>query len=181
VLFRARPVLTFATLVGDEAVSSASHRSNTPAPVAMSWSGPLAPLRNDLPVIPRIVRRTTFEQILEPFVRVALTVRRGGGTLLFATLGLATLGAIAGLGMVSLPDDAPTAVAVGAGHAFDATASERLLARAPLSIRVDRTIPPPPPQVAVMPARVTPAPSHASVATAHTAKRRTSSSLVTHR
>lgn len=182
VLSRARPVLTFATVVPGEAPPSAIPRRNTPAPVSMSWSGPPLPRRNDLPVIPRIVRRTTMEQLLEPIARVALAVRRAGGMLLFAALGLATLGAIAGLGMRSLPDDAATP-SVSAAHVFDATATERLLARAPLALRVDRMIPPPAPRVAPAPApvRASPAPSHAAFAAARAAKKRTSSTVLAHR
>jgi len=147
----------------------------------MSWSQPELARRNDLPVIARIVRRTPIEQLLEPIVGAALAVRRASGMLLFATLGLATLGAIAGLGLRSVPDEAETPAASGASHGFDATATERLLARAPLPLRVDRTIPPPAPSVAAALVRASPAPAHAAFTTAHTAKKRASSTVVAHR
>ncbi|HEX3344539.1 MAG TPA: hypothetical protein VHS09_08185, partial [Polyangiaceae bacterium] len=137
VLSRARPVLTFATSVRGEAATPASPRSHTPPPVALSWSGPPAPRRNVLPVIPRIVRRTPMEQLLEPFAKVLSVVRGAGGTLLFGAMGVATLVAIATLGLGSMADE-PAAVVSGAGHASDAAASEPLLARAPPSLRVDR-------------------------------------------
>jgi hypothetical protein len=181
VLSRARPVLTFATIVPGEAPPSASLRTSTPIPVLMSWSGPELPRHNVLPVIPRIVRRTRIEQFLEPIARAARTLRRGGGMLLFGALGLATLGTIAGLGVRSLPDDMPTPVVSGAAHVFDATATERLLARAPVALRVDRTIPPAASRVASVPVRVSSAPSHVALAAAHVARKHGSMTALAHR
>jgi hypothetical protein len=123
-------------------------------------------------VIPRIVRRTWLEQILEPFERAASLVRRGAGLLLFGALGLATLGTIAGLGLRSLPEDTPALASNPADRAFAAVATERLLARAPQPMHVERTILPsatPSPGAPLLPAsppsatRVTP-PALASVA-----------------
>jgi hypothetical protein len=186
VLSRARPVLTFATVVGGEASPSfVSPRTSTPVPVPMSWSGPQLPRRNDLPVIPRIVRRTTLEQLFGPIVDAAFTVRRAGGMLLFAALGLVTLGTIAGLGVRSLPDEPSAPAVCGAAHAFDATATERLLARAPLTLRIDRpaTLPSPAPlpQAARAPVRASPAPARTAFATVHAAKKHTSTTVLAHR
>jgi len=180
VLSRARPVLSFATAIQGEAPPFVPSPTHTPVPVAMSWSGPELPRRNALPVIPRIVRRTPIEQLLEPIVRVTQAVRRASGMLLFAALGLATLGAIAGLGLRSLPDEAEAPAVSAASHAVDATATERLLARAPLRLRVDRTIPiPPASTVAAVPVRTSPAPAHAALA--HTARKHTLFTVVAHR
>lgn len=185
VLSRARPVLTFATVVRGETLPSVNPRGGTPIPVPMSWSGPPLPRRNDLPVLPRIVRRTATEQLLEPFACALRAVRRGGGTLLFGALGLATLGTIATLGLRSLPDE-PTPVVSGAAHAFDATATERLLARAPQALRVEWAAPllpaaTPAPRVAAValpvPARTAPAPSHPGFSTHATKKRAAASAL----
>ena len=178
VLSRARPVLTFATAMHGEASPFASALSGTPVPVLMSWSGAELPRRNDLPVIPRIVRRTRTEHLLEPIARAVLAARRTGGMLLFGVLGLATLGAIAGLGLRSFPDEAPTSVVSGAAHAFDATATERLFARAPLAPRVDPTIPPPAPRVAAVAVRARPASPHAPAAAAHPARKHTPATTV---
>jgi hypothetical protein len=187
VLSRARPVLTFATVVRGETLPSANARSGTPIPVPMSWSGPPLPRRHDLPVLPRIVRRTAMEQLVEPFARAAHAVRRGGGMLLFGALGLATMGTIVALGLRSLPDE-PTPVVSGAAHAFDATATERLLARAPQAVRVEWAAPPPAvtpaPRVAAValpvPARMAPAPAHPGFST-HAAKKRASASALARR
>jgi hypothetical protein len=173
VLSRARPVLTFATAMHGDAPAFASAPGGTPAPVLMSWSGAELPRRNDLPVIPRIVRRTATEQILEPITRAVLAARRAGGMLLFGVLGLATLGAIAGLGLRSFPEEASTPVVSGAAQAFGARATERLFARAPLVPRVDRTIPPPAPRVAVVAVRASPASPHVALAAAHTPRKHT--------
>jgi hypothetical protein len=180
VLSRARPVLTFATAMRGEAPPPVL-RHQTPVPVPMSWSGPDLPRRNDLPVISRIVRRTPIEQLLEPIVQVGQRVRRAGGMVLFAALGLATLGAITGLGLRSLPDEAAALGVSGAAHAFDARATERLLARAPLALRVDRTIPAPAPRVAAAPVPVSPVSSRTGFAVAHAARKHTSSTVVAHR
>jgi hypothetical protein len=154
----------------------------------MSWSGPPLPRRNELPVLPRIVRRTAMEQLLEPLARAAYAVRRGGGMLLFGALGLATMATIVALGLRSLPDE-PTPVVSGAAHAFDATATERLLARGPQALRVERAAPPPAddpaatpaPRVAAValpvPARTAPAPSHPGFPTHATKKRAAASAL----
>ena len=173
VLSRARPVLTFATAMHGEAPPFASAPGGTPAPVPMSWSGAELPRRNDLPVIPRIVRRTRTEQLLQPIAQAVLAARRAGGMLLFGALGLATLGAIAGLGLRSFPDETSTPVVSGAAHVLGARATERLFARAPLAPRVDRTIPPPAPRVAVVAVRASPASPHAAFAAAHPARKHT--------
>ncbi|HEY3815685.1 MAG TPA: hypothetical protein VGL81_00860 [Polyangiaceae bacterium] len=151
------------------------------------------PRRNELPVIPRIVRRTTMEQLLEPLVSVARAVRRAGGMLVFGALGVGTLGTIAVLGLGSQPGEAAPVVS-GAARPFDATATERMLARAPAAPRVDRILPPPVPRVVAAapapvpvpaPVRVAPAPAHATftashVAT-HAARKHAASSVVAHR
>ncbi|HEY5242762.1 MAG TPA: hypothetical protein VIJ22_14890, partial [Polyangiaceae bacterium] len=124
---------------------------------------------------------------LEPLARAAHAARRGGGTLLFGALGLATLATIAALGLRSLPDE-PTPVVSGAAHAFDATATERLLARAPQAPRVEWAAPLPAatsaPRVAAVafpvPARTTPAPSHPGFST-HATKKRAAASVLARR
>jgi hypothetical protein len=186
VLERARPILTFATIVPGDAPAP-----GTPAsvrdPVSLSWSSPELPPRVQLPVLPRIVRRTWLEQLLEPFDRAARLARRGAGLLLFGALGLATLGTIAGLGLRSLPEDAPTLASTPADHVLAAVATERLLARAPQPVRVERTIlplPTPPPATPSPAARVTspaapvyvavrthPAPTHANLTAARGPKK----------
>jgi hypothetical protein len=186
VLARARPVLTFATVVGAEPPPSGSSRTDSPVPVPLSWSGPQLPRRSELPVISRIVRRTPIEhrRFVGPIARAAFMVKRAGlGTLLFAALGLATLGTIAGLGMRSLPEEALTPASnIPVAHAFAPMASERLLARAPLALRVDHpaTLPSSTPQVAFVPVRTSPTPARALVA-ARATKKRTSSIVALHR
>ncbi|HEY8089177.1 MAG TPA: hypothetical protein VIF09_15065 [Polyangiaceae bacterium] len=149
VLSRATPVLTFGSLERaekDAALRSASSHGprgdDSPDP-SFAWhedvrhrdKGPT------LPVIPRIVRRTRIGDgaLLQPVVAAAHAAKRAGvGTLVFAAMGLATLGAIAGLGMRSLSDEQVSAAAAVAppapelavpAHASDAVAAERLLAR----------------------------------------------------
>jgi len=149
VLERARPVLTFATNATNATgrAPAAGPASATPDTIELSWSGPETLRRNDLPVIPRIVRRTTLEHLLEPFEHIASVAWRSAGLLLFGALGLGTLGIIAGLGWRSLPDEtSSTFASTRPSRAFDAVATERLLARAPAAMRGDRTIPPPPPR-----------------------------------
>jgi hypothetical protein len=191
VLDRARPVLTFASVVREQAPPPTRARADTPTPPPVSWGGLLPSRRNDLPVIPRIVRRTRIEQgmILGPLARAALTVRRAGlGTLLFAALGLATLATIAGLGLRSLPDDVSIPPVSGEARVFDATATERLLARAPLAPRADAPVPrvapppvPPAPRAAAVAVRARAAPSHTAFAAAHAAKKHPSSTVLARR
>jgi hypothetical protein len=190
VLSRAAPVLTFSTLASvEEAEPVRSRADTTPPPV--SWNDVQPPRRSSLPVIPRIVRRTRIEQhaVLGPIVRGAVVVRRVGlGTLLFAGLGLATLGSIAGLGMRSLSDE-PTIAAMPADPpAFEATAAERLLARAPLALHVEHVVPvqradtlpaQTAPRAPAVAPRATPAPSR-SLPLAH-AKKHASSTAVARR
>jgi hypothetical protein len=99
--------------------------------------------RGALPVIARIVREPAADhgRVRRTGVALAGLLRRtGAGTLVIGALGLATLGSIAGLGMRSLSDGASLASAAPdePTHVVDATATERLLARAPLAARVDR-------------------------------------------
>jgi len=213
VLARARPVLTFATAVrreaslATEAPPSVRRRVDTPTPGGMSLhegSG----RRGALPVIARIVREPAAERgrLLRAGAAVASVLRRtGAGTLVVGALGLATLGSIAGLGMRSLSDGASLASAApdAPTHAVDATATERLLARAPLAARVDRgglTAPidpfeptPAPLAAAAAPAPATahapaparasshaPASAHPATATAHTPSPSRSASPSTH-
>jgi hypothetical protein len=196
VLSRARPVLSFSTCSswGEAAPAPSAPIDATPAPV--SWNDAQAPRRSNLPVIPRIVRRTRIERgaVLGPVVRAVSWVGRVGlGTLLFAGLGLATLGTIAGLGMRSSLDEAPLQVR-GESRVFDATATERLLARAPLAPRADRApvlaradppvshapVPQPVAHAAVVSVRSSPAPSRAFAA-AHAAKKRPSTAVLARR
>jgi hypothetical protein len=166
VLERARPILTFATIVPGDAPAPGGPARVRDA-VSLSWSSPERPPHVTLPVLPRIVRRTRLERLLEPFDRAARLARRGAGVLLFGALGLATLGTIAGLGLRSLPEDTPSLASTPADHVFAAVATERLLARAPKPVRVERTILPlpTPPVAAPSPAaRVTSPPAAASVA-----------------
>lgn len=198
VLSRARPVLTFATLGATEAPGPVRPRTDTPTPPPVSWHDANAvrvrAARSALPVIPRIVRRTVIDhRALRPIARAASAAQRAGlGTLLFVALGLATLGAIAGLGMRSLSEEASLAsgsdaLAVNAAHVVDATAAEHLLPRAPAAVRVDHVAPHVEP-VHVEPSRPThsaaaaparPAPSHLTFAAAHAAaaKKRSSTAL----
>ena len=193
VLSRARPVLTFSTMTSPEASVPARARTDaTPPPV--SWTDVQSPRRDPctraLPVVPRIVRRTRIEQhpVLGPIVRAAAAVRRVGfGTLLFAGLGLGTLGVIAGFGMVSLSDEPPAAAIAPEARSFDAMATERLLARAPLAARVERPVPvaydaPLPQSAPRRPAvvRASPAPSRGNSA-GHAVKRHRASSPVARR
>ena len=149
VLSRATPVLTFGSLERAEkdaalrsASSHASHDDDSPVP-SLAWHGDVKSRAKGptLPVIPRIVHRTRIGDgaLLQPVVAAAHAAKRAGlGTLVFAVLGLATLGAIAGLGMRSLSDEqvsvaaavAPPAAELAVPHhASDAMGIERLLAR----------------------------------------------------
>jgi hypothetical protein len=215
VLTRARPVLTFATAVrreaslATEAPPNVRRRLDTPTPSGVSLHEGSA-RRGALPVIPRIVRESATER--GPLVRAGAAVadvlrRTGAGTLVVAALGLATLGSIAGLGMRSLSDGASLASAApdAPTHAVDATATERLLARAPLATRVDRggltppidpfeptpaplaaaaaPAPAPSPAHAPTPARASshaPSSAHSAAATAHTLSPSRSASPSTH-
>jgi hypothetical protein len=206
VLTRARPVLTFTSVDAPKATRPMRPRAETPTPPGVTVSD-MAVTRakpakgaSGLPVIPRIVRRTTItdSKVLKPIVRAATIAKRAGiGSLVVAALGLATLGSIAGLGMRSLSDEATTAPAAaspatGMVHVADATASERLLARAPLPVRVDHVAPPvdrvtppvhvDPPRLAhAAPPHPKTAPSHLTFTASHhaaaTAKHSSSSQL----
>ncbi|HEY6462088.1 MAG TPA: hypothetical protein VIY73_18105 [Polyangiaceae bacterium] len=187
VLSRATPVLTFSTLgavdesSSDPLRSRANARMPTLAPVWTERVDPAARRNPSLPVIPRIVRRTLIvdSALVAPLARAAGVARRAGlGTLLFAALGLATLGAIAGLGMRSLSDEFAVSSAVDLAappHAYDATGVEHLLAR---TLPADRSehgpawggysaagslppVPAPTPALALAPSPAhTPAPAH---------------------
>ena len=170
VLSRARPVLTFTSAVrtgGSVAASAASlggrsgasrsasagmrPRVDTPTPGGVSLTDAAATRARvpQLPVIARIVREGPLDRgplaaLRARMVGVGHALRRSGvGALVVGALGLATLGAIAGLGMRSLSDEAAIANAappsVTLTRSYDAVATERLLSRAPLSDRVDRT------------------------------------------
>jgi hypothetical protein len=193
VLSRARPVLTFATIVPGEGPPPASLSAAEHVPVALSWSHPELPPRNALPVLPRIVRRSRLEQLFEPFERATSLARRGAAMILFGALGLGTLGAIAWLGLRPPTDEASTPALTAAGRTFDAVATERLLARGSVPVRVERTIPPAPsvtpaaappvpaPRVAAVAAHPTPAPAHANSGTARATRKHTPSSIVARR
>jgi hypothetical protein len=207
VLSRARPVLTFASVVDGEAsmasAVSTRPRVDTPTPSGISLAEVHRHKRPaTLPVISRIVRRTSVRDLFwgEPLGRVSGLLRRSGvGTLVVGALGLATLGVIAGLGMRSLSDEATNAVsAAGVQPVYDAVATERLLARAPLAPRMDQPMTMPrveplpvvstrPAAAAARPQRTVVAPSHAAprafaaAHAAHAAAKRASSSAVARR
>ncbi len=154
VLARARPVLTFASAVSEGSVAQQGGvraRLETPTPGAVTIDEPpraprRAPRPPPLPVIARIVRRPTVRDRLwsDPAARVGRVLQATGvGALLVGALALGTLGVIAGLGMRSLSDEATLASTPPPASAAmaDATATERLLARAPLAPRVDHVAP----------------------------------------
>jgi hypothetical protein len=199
VLSRATPVLTFGSLERaerDAELRSASRQDDSPVP-SLAWHGDVKPRAKGptLPVIPRIVRRTRIGDgaLLQPVVAAAHAAKRAGlGTLVFAALGLATLGAIAGLGMRSLSDEQvsvsaaiepPAAELAVPDHASDAVGIERLLARstptprwehAPASVPAPASAPAPALAHAPSPyshARpLHPPPPHQAFAAAHAAR-----------
>jgi hypothetical protein len=100
----------------------------------------LRPARSNLPIIPRIHRRSSLDVggIVGPISRAAAT--SGGRTvvkLLAIVVALAALGTFAGLNMRSLTEDAGAAATTtqASGRASDATASERVQARGTLAPR----------------------------------------------
>jgi hypothetical protein len=152
VLSRARPVLTFATIVPDEGPleSGALEPTPTPSPVSLHTGSRIA-----LPVIPRIVRRQSALDVASPLLSwlagaPGLLRRNGVGTMVVAGLVIGTLGAIAGLGVWSLP----SFVSARPSSVVDATGTEPLLARDPLAPRIEQNAPARPPSTTV----VTPSP-----------------------
>jgi hypothetical protein len=129
VLSRGRAVLTFATALRVVATSRAGEvpaHADVPTPPPMS-SGFVTRLPlSELLVISIIVRRTTTFERTRPRL----------GALLFASLALATLGTIAGMGMSSL-SELPAAEAAP----FETTGTERLLLRTPVFRRVELSAP----------------------------------------
>jgi len=99
----------------------------------------LRPARSNLPIIPRIARRPTFDVdgIFGPIARAAATSGgRTAGKLLAIFVAVAALGIFAGLNMRSLTEDTEApAVTQASGRASDATASERVQARGTLAPR----------------------------------------------
>jgi hypothetical protein len=137
VLSRAQPVLTFATS-RHTAKQVAARPSEATDPACTNLRA-----RQSLPVIGRIVRRTSAVDralLLAPGncrqVTTALAgfLRRSGvGPLIVGVLALATLGAIAGLGMRSLSEEvvaSATTTPAGADRPVDVTTTEGLLERA---------------------------------------------------
>jgi hypothetical protein len=155
-------------------------RIDTPTPGGVSLPGValVRPRGASLPVIARIVRDGSLDagpfaalsaRVAAPLASILRSLQRSGaGMMVVGALGLATLGAIAGLGMRSLSDEASTATTVTGGVApsVDPMATEQLFARAPLADRVDRAgttslVEPPVPSPAPAPA-----PAHALAASA---------------
>ncbi len=141
VLSRSTPVLTFSPGVREQPEAS-------PPPALGPRSGPsafapvLRPVRSNLPIIPRIIRRSPLDVggLVGPLARAAGT--SGGrtvGKLLAIWIALAALGLFAGLNMRSLTveAEAPTFTTQAPLRASDATASERLQARGTLAPRTE--------------------------------------------
>lgn len=140
VLSRSTPVLTFSPGVREQAESPPSV-----APRSRALPVPAVPAtraaRSNLPIVPRIVRRTSLgvDGLVAPIARAAAT--SGGrtlGKLLVIAIALAALGLFAGLNMRSLAEEMPapgTAQLPATVRASDATASERVQARGPLAPR----------------------------------------------
>jgi hypothetical protein len=148
VLSRARPVLTFATLVPEESLLDAGALEPRPSPSPVSLQA--ASRSAQLPVIPRIVRRQSALDVASPVLSwlagaPGLVRRSGAGTMLIAGLVIGTLGVIAGLGVWSLP----SFVSARASSAVDATGTEPLLARDPLAPRIEQSAPVRPPATTV--------------------------------
>jgi hypothetical protein len=163
VLSRARPVLTFATLVPEEGPLDAGALEPTPTPSPVSLH---AARSAQLPVIPRIVRRQSALDVASPFLSwlagaSGLVRRSGAGTMVIGGLVIGTLGVIAGLGVWSLP----SFVSARASSAVDATGTEPLLARDPLAPRIEQSAPARPPATTVAtPYRPAPRPTpHAAL------------------
>jgi hypothetical protein len=96
--------------------------------------------RSTLPIIPRIVRRSSIDvgSIVDRIVRAAGTSSgRTVGKLLVIIIALAALGIFAGLNMRSLTEDTevPAIASQVAARASGAAASERLQARGLLAPR----------------------------------------------
>jgi hypothetical protein len=185
VLSRARPVLTFATGMGHEVPPSVAQHLDAPGlPPLRAPESPSAALRAQLPVIPRIVRKTMLDDhlVFGPIARGATAVKRTGpGTMLFTALGVATLGAIFFFGVrtVRVSD-------VGEARTFDATAIEPILARSTPTTRLEQTLPAAqvqrPATAAVAPSvRSSPPPAHTVFAAAHAARGRTSGAVLARR
>ncbi|HEY8041576.1 MAG TPA: hypothetical protein VIF15_17335 [Polyangiaceae bacterium] len=136
-LSRARPVLTFATTVGPAPLDEQPPGDATPPP--MTCAEAPRRKRSELPVIPRIVRRTYIDDdLLRPIARAARTARGStAGTLATMGLVLVALGTFAGLNMRSLASS-PSAASASFAGVSDAVATERTLARAQLAPRVER-------------------------------------------
>lgn len=143
VLERSTPVLTFSPGVREQPELSPPARSRAQAPPAAPPA--LRPVRSNLPIVPRLARRSTLDLggLVGSLVRVAGTSGgRTAGKLLAIVVALAALGIFAGLNMRSLTlgDEAEvpattTQASAAAGRASDATASERLQARGALAPR----------------------------------------------
>jgi hypothetical protein len=184
VLSRATPVLTFGSLERAEAAAALRSSSvagsrgagstgdDSPAP-SLAWNEDVvlkaSPREPSLPVISHIVRRTSVKDgaFGHPVAAAARAARRAGvSTLFVGALGLATLGAIAGLGMRSLSDEAtipataaPAPALVTPAHISDAIALERLLSRSAPPARMESA---PAPASALAPAStLAHTPSHA--------------------
>ena len=148
---------TFATLVPEESALDALPLDPTPTPSPVSLSA--GPKVAQLPVIPRIVRRQSALDFASPvlswLVRAPRLVHQSGAaTMIIAGLVIGTLGAIACLGLWSLP----SFVSARASSAADATGNEPLLARDPLAPRIEQLAPTRPPAVSAV-ARNSPPPS----------------------
>jgi hypothetical protein len=174
VLSRRRAVLTFATHVRVAATRPSRARRHTPTPPPVSLHRATQPGQSDLPVIARIVRRTTVE--------LRAGKRPGRGTILFALLALAILGAIALPAVRSVRDETARLATVEA-PALESSASERVFLRVPGAWTLEAPRSPvlvPAPRVLPMPVRPARAPSHA-VAAAHRAGKHARSRSVARR
>jgi hypothetical protein len=142
VLSRAQPVLTFAASL--RALTTETLPAPSEARVRSEATGPREGTRSsELPIVARIVRRTTAMERAQLFaprafflgpaflVWVRALLRRSGlGPLIVGLLALATLGAIAGLGVRSLSDDGTTSVPPSrVERSIDSNEIERLLTR----------------------------------------------------
>jgi hypothetical protein len=145
VLARSTPVLTFSPGVREQ---PESFPPPLPSRAQVTPATPLLrPLRSNLPIIPRIVRRPSLDVagIVGPLARAAQTSSgRTVGKLLAIAIALAALGMFAGLNMRSLTEEprelrdtrVPAMTTQAAvGRASDATASERVQARGTLAPR----------------------------------------------
>jgi hypothetical protein len=145
VIRRARAVLTFSTGIRG-AVLSRGPGAHTPTPHPMSLHSAPPPQRS-LPVIPHIARRKPMGgALVRPMAHGGLGLWRAGlEPMLFAVLGLITLGSIAVLGMRSLSDErgmaatmpAAATTATAEARVLAERASEDTLARAPQPSRVE--------------------------------------------